>query len=70
MKMQICFWIKKNSNLHLRKMQICFCFKKNLDLHLRKMQICFCFKKKNYSHADYWNYKKDHNNCIKIKIML
>ena len=32
MKMQICFWIKKNSDLHLRKMQICFIW--------RKIQIC------------------------------
>jgi len=31
------FFIKKNSDLHLRKMQTYFHFKKNSDLHLRKM---------------------------------
>ena len=28
------FFIKKNSNLHLRRMQICIYFKKNSDPHL------------------------------------
>ena len=43
--MQICFIVKKNSDLHLRKMQIYFILKKNSDLHLGKMHICFILKK-------------------------
>ena len=50
---QICFILKKNSDLHLRKMQICFYSKKKSDLHLMKIQIYFYFKKKSCSHTDY-----------------
>ena len=47
--MQICFYFKKNSDLHLRKMQICFYFNKKSDLHLRKIQI-YNDSRKNASH--------------------
>ena len=45
MKMQIRFYLKKNSHLHLIKMQIHFYLKKNSDLHLMKMPIHFYFEK-------------------------
>ena len=44
-KIQICFYVKKNSKFASKEDINVFLFK-NSDLHLRKIQICFYVRKK------------------------